>query len=116
MTIMENREKWATALESGEFHQVQAKIVDGGFGHPVDPSVGMCCLGVAQYLFEKHMFTAPQHTQVEAGLGAMCSNNVRELLGLEKTDCNLFMDFNDNLDYSFPQIAAEVRALPPVAG
>lgn len=105
MGVAENREKWATALESGRYPQTTQELKD---------SDGWCCLSVAQEEFEPQAFKLVHPARYRIGMGAFCSFNVCVALGLTEADCQMFVDLNDNVGYDFVQIAAEVRALPPV--
>lgn len=113
--IQANREKWAEALESGIYEQVQQALVlphPGGIPNPKTHS--MCCLGVAQHVFEPELWQVGQAMALNAGLGAYCSYRVSQMLGLNEDDVKRFVDMNDNQEFSFARIAAEVRSLPPV--
>lgn len=115
MSVEQNREKWAKALESGEIPQIRGRMIAPSLGRFVKPEFGMCCLGVAQWLFNPGLLSANEMQRWQAGLqNSLVSCDVREALGLSTGDCSYFVDLNDNLGKSFTEIASEVRALPPV--
>lgn len=100
--IMANREKWAVALESGEYYQCrrvwhmqvdeELKVHDDAF----------CCLGVGNLLVYGDPTPPMARTRAVAAYG------------LTEASFNQFVAANDTMGKTFPEIAAMVRALPPV--
>ena len=102
--IVENREKWAKALESGEYQQCQYTMFDGK---------GHCCLGVAAVVL---LNETPRNGSGKPGdlVNYQLYASVENALGLPlHLGRSKFTDLNDNEKRSFKEIAEEVRKLPP---
>jgi hypothetical protein len=98
-------EKWACALESGEYQQCTGALENSG---------KYCCLGVLlsvhpDYTFDNAgCFTCPVEFGTAYEEGDL-SNRTLERVGMSNTDEREFIDMNDMQSLSFKEIAAKVR-------
>jgi len=113
--LNKNAQKWVKALRSGKYKQATGQLKrqdDGG-------STTFCCLGVACEL-------AVKAGAIKAYLGwnGALPGEVRQWLGLSSTEGRFekkklkgsfvidLTDLNDNLKYSFKQIARFIESKP----
>ncbi len=103
MLTREQRDKWADALESGEFNQTFGELcILENSDRPYPP--GYCCLGV----FGKVILNAKDKDM------ASNSGNVYDKLEELGIVPKQFYVMNDSNRLSFKEIAVEVRKLPVV--
>jgi hypothetical protein len=109
----ERMQKWAALLESGEFTQTQQVLRD---------EQGYCCLGVACELYRRETGQGrwDENSYHVVGRfffrdddgdanGELPTARVREWFGLSAGTMHRFAALNDNLQWTFAQIAAVVR-------
>lgn len=108
MLTREQRDKWANALESGEFPQCQGVLHN---------EVGYCCIGVFSIVvlgyssIDISVYSSMPHKQTQTyGI-------IQEMLNIEnepssKNAIHKFIRMNDGKNMSFKEIAVEVRSLP----
>ena len=117
--VLENREIWLKALESGKYQQTTGVLAENW----LDGTKKFCCLGVAC-----HVLGVPDIREEDAlfsvydGSDGTLGHNTRKMLGL-KDDEGMFKythrglyksltALNDNAYLSFEEIAAFIRTNP----
>ena len=100
--ILDNREKWAEALESDKYQQCQQVMRN---------PAGYCCLGVAAVVIglSPHSVERPDKDH----LNSLIYDRVDEAMGLTHYERAKFASANDNDGKSFKEIAKMVRHLFP---
>jgi hypothetical protein len=115
----ELKERWATALESGDYTQGVGGLCT------VDRRDGkerFCCLGVLLDLIDPEAWSSSERTDYKKwganGANALgcVPEDLAESIGLHaahpETSQHQFINANDMQGKRFPEIAAMVRALP----
>lgn len=95
-------EKWATALESGDYVQVRGALTSNVYGDDETLSTtGYCCIGVLGKICG------------DCGYGYRILNSLAELAEVDHDRYPMledkYIDLNDHLGHNFKQIAHQVR-------
>lgn len=105
--MTEAQEKWLTALESGEWRQCRNTLANDKGEH--------CCLGVACVVngieIPEDHGEAYTWLNTEFGLRSMMGE-FAEVHFIDSERIRTLTDLNDWYEYTFPQIAAFIRANP----
>lgn len=110
---------WVAALESGEYRQTQQRL--RGYGYSSDDS-SYCCLGVLCDVsqagsWDNYGTFSLNRTAGDPFDGTASRNHVppslRTHLGISASEEGSYINMNDSRDYTFAQIAAEIRELHP---
>lgn len=97
------REKWLTAMESGEYEQCYGSLMRIEFTpNPEDVKVSYCAIGVANKVLDGSW---DFNDNVITGL-------LIKKLGFKNTALNRIIEMNDEEEYSLSQIATEIRTHP----
>lgn len=94
---------WLKNLRNGKYKQAQGSLRETNYG--TSPVLGHCCLGVLQDLAVKDGGPEWNTRYGPEDLADRPSAEIVQFMGLSKCMLHRLVDLNDNLDYTFGEIA-----------